>query len=66
MLLCRWCLCASRWKEAKDAGHGPPLFLAGCHEKALEYVTMAELEEYALEGADNKEATEEQPAPAEM
>jgi len=49
---CRWCLCASRWKEALDAGVAPPVYLDACHEKALKYVTIEQLEEYALKGAD--------------
>lgn len=45
----RWCLCASRWKEALDAGVAPPVVLAATHASALEYVSMAELEEHALD-----------------
>lgn len=39
-----WCLCASRWKEAYDAGVAPPVILEATHEKALEFATMQELE----------------------
>ncbi|MBF2086894.1 DUF2237 domain-containing protein [Thermoleptolyngbya sp. C42_A2020_037] len=45
----RWCLCASRWKEALDAGVAPPVVLAATHASALEYVSMAELEQHALD-----------------
>ncbi|HIK42697.1 DUF2237 domain-containing protein [Thermoleptolyngbya sp. M55_K2018_002] len=45
----RWCLCASRWKEALDAGVAPPVVLAATHASALEYVSMAELEKHALD-----------------
>ena len=45
----RWCLCALRWKEAMDAGVAPPVILASCHEKALEYVTLAQLQAHALD-----------------
>ena len=31
----RWCLCASRWLEAWEAGVAPPVFLAGTHEATL-------------------------------
>ena len=48
----RWCLCASRWKEALDAGVAPPVYLDGCHEKALEFVSMDQLKAHALEGDD--------------
>ncbi len=44
----RWCLCALRWKEALDAGVAPPVMLASCHEKVLDYVTLASLEAHAI------------------
>lgn len=39
----RWCLCATRWKEALDAGLAPPVILAATHSKVLEYVTLEDL-----------------------
>lgn len=30
-----WCLCASRWQEAYDAGVAPPVVLEATHEAAL-------------------------------
>lgn len=44
-----WCLCASRWKEALNAGMAPPVILASTHEKTLEYVPLEVLQEYAVE-----------------
>jgi len=44
----RWCLCASRWKEALDAGVAPPIDLNATHEAALRYVPLAVLHEYAI------------------
>jgi uncharacterized protein len=44
----RWCLCAARWKEAKAAGVAPLIDLAATHEKALEYVSIDELQQYAV------------------
>lgn len=44
----KWCLCASRWKEACDAGVAPPVVLSATHEYALEYVTLKELKEHAV------------------
>lgn len=38
-----WCLCASRWKEAYDAGVAPPVNLNATHEKALEFATLEQL-----------------------
>ncbi len=44
----RWCLCASRWKEAFDAGVAPPIVLQSTEESALKYVSLNELKQYAL------------------
>ncbi|MGK7884948.1 MAG: DUF2237 family protein [Crocosphaera sp.] len=44
----RWCLCASRWKEAKDAGVAPPVILEATHIRALEVISLDELKQYAL------------------
>lgn len=45
----RWCLCASRWKEAMDAGKAPPVVLASTHAAALEYVSLDELKQHAVD-----------------
>lgn len=47
----RWCLCALRWMEAHEAGVAPPVLLASCHEKALEYVPLDVLKAKALPNA---------------
>ena len=44
----RWCLCASRWKEALEAGCAPPVILAATHMSALEYVGLGDLKAHAL------------------
>ena len=44
-----WCLCASRWKEALDAGAAPKIRLAATHEATLQYVTLDELIKYAID-----------------
>ena len=44
----RWCLCASRWQEAKEAGVAPPVILDATHIRALEVVSLDELKQYAL------------------
>ncbi|MEH1934820.1 MAG: DUF2237 domain-containing protein [Nostoc sp.] len=44
----RWCLCASRWQEALDAGVAPPVILSATHARALEVVSLDELKKYAL------------------
>jgi len=42
-----WCLCASRWAEALEAGVAPPVVLAATHERALEFVTREALDQHA-------------------
>ncbi|KAK4534907.1 hypothetical protein CDCA_CDCA03G0932 [Cyanidium caldarium] len=44
----RWCLCASRWKEAYDAGVAPPVILEACHENTLRVVPLEVLQEFAV------------------
>lgn len=44
----RWCLCAVCWKEALNAGVAPPVQLEATHAKALEMVTLEELQRHAL------------------
>jgi uncharacterized protein len=44
----RWCLCVSRWKEALEAGVAPPIVLAACHEKALNVVSITDLQAYEI------------------
>jgi uncharacterized protein (DUF2237 family) len=43
----QWCLCASRWKEAFDAGMAPSVVLEATHASVLEWVELAELKEHA-------------------
>jgi uncharacterized protein (DUF2237 family) len=45
----RWCLCASRWKEALDAGMAPRVVLASTHASTLEYVSLSDLKQYAVD-----------------
>ena len=44
----RWCLCASRWKEAYEVGVAPPVLLEATHQQATEVVPLEWLEEKAL------------------
>ena len=39
----RWCLCASRWREAYDAGCAPDVVLEATHARMLEWATVDEL-----------------------
>ena len=40
----RWCLCALRWKEALKDGLAPPVILASTQARALDFVTLAQLQ----------------------
>ena len=42
----RWCLCASRWKEAYVGGTAPLVVLEATHEKVLEFVPFEWLLEH--------------------
>ena len=48
----RWCLCAMRWKEALEAGVAPPVVLECTHERALLFVTLAQLQSHAIPSFD--------------
>lgn len=43
-----WCLCASRWKEAYDAGVATYVKLEATHEKALELIDKQALLDHAF------------------
>jgi uncharacterized protein (DUF2237 family) len=39
----KWCLCASRWKDAYDAGMAPRVVLEATHASTLEFASIEEL-----------------------
>ena len=45
----RWCLCASRWQEAFEAGAAPPVILAATHATTLEWVDTDGLRAHAID-----------------
>lgn len=45
----RWCLCVSRWKEAYAAGIAPKVNLGATHMSTLEYVSLEQLKECAID-----------------
>lgn len=45
----RWCLCASRWREALQAGAAPLVVLGATHERALEIVSLEDLKRHAID-----------------
>lgn len=44
----KWCLCASRWKEALEAGVAPPVDLAATHSTALKFVSLSDLQAHSI------------------
>ena len=44
----RWCLCAPRWQEALEAGFAPAVVLEATNVAALEFSSLADLEEHAV------------------
>jgi len=47
----RWCLCASRWEEARLAGKAPLVVLESTHELALGQTKLKDLRKHALDVA---------------
>ena len=45
----KWCLCASRWQEALDAGMAPQVDLDATHISTLEFVDLEDLQAHAAE-----------------
>ncbi len=45
----RWCVCATRWRDAYEAGAAPPVVMQSTHENALEDIPFAALKKHALD-----------------
>jgi uncharacterized protein (DUF2237 family) len=45
----RWCLCAARWQQAFEAGKAPKIVLSATNERALEFVSLADLKRFAID-----------------
>jgi len=45
----RWCLCAMRWEEARQAGHAPPILLEATHVAALAVLNLQHMKDHALD-----------------
>ncbi len=45
----RWCLCAPRWREALMADAAPRVVLRATEASALEYCTLDDLKDYAID-----------------
>ena len=44
----RWCLCASRWQEAFEAGVAPAVVLEATHARTLEWCSLTSLQAHAV------------------
>ncbi|MFM7125245.1 MAG: DUF2237 family protein [Actinomycetota bacterium] len=45
----QWCLCASRWQEAFEAGTAPQVVLKSTHVSALEFCDLADLKAHSVD-----------------
>ena len=45
----RWCVCASRWRQAYEAGAASPVILAATHVRALELIPLEVLRQHAAD-----------------
>ena len=45
----KWCVCASWYARALEAGKGCPIYLKATHEKTLELVKIEKLKEFAVD-----------------
>jgi uncharacterized protein (DUF2237 family) len=45
----RWCLCATRWLQARQAGHAPRVYVQSTHEAALKLIPLATLTAMAVD-----------------
>jgi hypothetical protein len=50
----RWCLCASRWEEARRAGKAPPVILSATHKSALKFNKSLTYKRYARKHGTRK------------
>lgn len=44
----QWCLCASRWEEARVMGVAPPVNLDATHHKSLAIIDLAHLKTHSI------------------
>ncbi len=45
----RWCLCATRWQQALDAGYAPKVVLSATHRTSLTVVALDDLKAHAVD-----------------
>ncbi len=45
----QWCLCATRWEEARQAGYAPKVVMASTNIKTLEVIDLKYLKQFQLD-----------------
>ena len=45
----RWCLCAARWEQARQAGHAPDVVLAATNMATLRICALDDLKSHAFD-----------------
>ena len=45
----RWCLCAARWEQARQAGHAPKIRLAATNYASLAVCNLDDLKAHAID-----------------
>ena len=45
----KWCVCASSYAGALEAGKGCPIYLRGTHQKTLELIPIEKLKKFAVD-----------------
>ena len=51
----KWCVCVDRWMQAHKIGFAPKIYLQGCHEQVLNYISIDTLMEYAIDIEESRE-----------
>lgn len=45
----KWCVCATRWKAAFEAGVAPSVYILATHQKTLKYIGLEDLKRHAID-----------------
>lgn len=45
----RWCVCATRWKQAFEAGAAPAVYILATNQKTLKYIELEDLKKHAID-----------------
>lgn len=45
----KWCVCATRWRQAFEAGAAPSVYILATHQKTLKYIELDDLKKHAID-----------------